>query len=137
MTQQKSEEPTIGKLVADASRDISSLVQKEIELAKREIKVSVTAGGIGAGLFAGAAFVMLLAIIIFSITVACFIHWAGLGWHWSFLIVFAFYVLLAAILALIGLKQVKKAKYVASNSKAVEQGKEIPKAVKPGKRKKV
>ena len=45
-------EPTIGRLVTDASRDISSLVSKEIELAKSELKVSVKAGGIGVGLFA-------------------------------------------------------------------------------------
>ena len=44
------EEPTIGRLVADASRDISSLIQNEIALAKSELKVSVKAGGTGAGL---------------------------------------------------------------------------------------
>ena len=37
-------EPTLGRLVADASRDISSLVQGEIALAKSELKVSLTAG---------------------------------------------------------------------------------------------
>ena len=37
------EEPTIGRLVADASRDISSLIQNEIALAKSELKVSVKA----------------------------------------------------------------------------------------------
>ena len=41
------DDPTIGRLVADASRDISTLVSKEIELAKSELKVSVQAGGIG------------------------------------------------------------------------------------------
>ncbi len=50
------DEPTIGRLVSDASRDISSLLQKEIQLAKSEIKVSVRNGGLGLGLFAGAAF---------------------------------------------------------------------------------
>ncbi len=58
MAQQvNDQDPTIGKLVSDASRDLSSLVQKEIQLAKSELKVSVQAGGIGIGLFAGAAFV--------------------------------------------------------------------------------
>ena len=46
----KPDDPTIGRLVADASRDISTLVSKEIELAKSELKVSLKAGGIGAGL---------------------------------------------------------------------------------------
>ena len=39
--QPMQDEPTIGRLVSDASRDISSLLQKEIQLAKSEIKVSV------------------------------------------------------------------------------------------------
>ena len=51
------DEPTIGRLVSDASRDISSLVQKEIQLAKSELKVSVKNGGTGVGLFAGAVFI--------------------------------------------------------------------------------
>ena len=45
-----AEEPTIGRLVADASRDVSSLIQNEIALAKSELKVSVKAGGTGLGL---------------------------------------------------------------------------------------
>ena len=50
----KDTDPTIGRLVTDASRDISSLISKEIQLAKSELKVSVKAGGIGIGLFAAA-----------------------------------------------------------------------------------
>ena len=44
-----ADDPTIGRLVADASRDISALVQSEIALAKSELQFSVKAGGIGAG----------------------------------------------------------------------------------------
>ena len=46
-TPAESEEPTIGKLVIDASRDFSSLIQSEIALAKSELRVSVKAGGVG------------------------------------------------------------------------------------------
>ena len=71
------DDPTIGRLVADASRDISSLVSKEIELAKSELKVSVKAGGIGIGLLAGAAFIAVLGVIMLSFTIVYFIHWTG------------------------------------------------------------
>ena len=37
-----SDDPTIGRLVADATRDVSTLVSKEIQLAKSELKVSVS-----------------------------------------------------------------------------------------------
>ena len=120
-------DPTIGRLVTDASRDISGLIQKEIQLAKSELKVSVRAGGIGVGLFAAAAFVVVLAIVMLSVAIAYFIHWAGLGLHWAFLIVFGAYVLIAALLAYIGVRKVKQ---VRGPEKAISQGKEIPRALK-------
>ena len=52
----KVDDPTIGRLVADASRDISALVQSEIRLAKTELRVSAKAGGLGAALFVVAGF---------------------------------------------------------------------------------
>ena len=120
-------DPTIGRLVHDASRDISSLISKEIALAKSELKVSVKAGGLGVGLFAAAGFVAVLAIIMLSVAIAYFIHWAGLGLHWSFLIVFGFYLLVAGLLVFLGVRSVKKVK---APEKAIEQGREIPKALK-------
>ena len=113
----------------DAQRDVSTLISKEIQLAKSELKVSVKHGGVGVGLFAGAAFLGLLAIIMLSVAIAYFIHWngAGLDLHWAFLIVFGFYVLLAAILAMVGLKQVKQVK---APERAIEQGRQIPQALK-------
>lgn len=120
-------DPTIGRLVTDASRDISTLISKEIQLAKTELKVSIKAGGIGAGLFAAAGFVAVLAIIMLSVAIAYFIHWAGLGLHWSFLIVFGFYLLVAGLLVLVGIKKVKQ---VRAPEKAMAQGKQIPAALK-------
>ena len=70
----KDTDPTLGKLVIDASRDISTLISKEIQLAKCELKVSFKHGGVGIGLFAGAAFLGLLAIIMLSVAIAYFIH---------------------------------------------------------------
>lgn len=123
----KDSDPTLGKLVSDASRDISSLISKEIELAKSELKVSVKHGGTGIGLFAGAAFLGVLAIIMLSVAIAYFIHLTGLGLHWSFLIVFFLYLLLAGLLALIGIRQVKQVK---APERAISQGMEIPRALK-------
>ena len=101
--QLQDDEPTIGRLVHDASRDVSALVKKEIQLAKSELQVSVKAGGLGIGLFAAAAFLVLLAIVMFSKFLAYLIHWNGdgLDLQWAYLCVFGLYVLLvAALLAL-------------------------------------
>ena len=125
----KDTDPTIGRLVTDASRDISSLISKEIQLAKSELKVSVQAGGIGIGLFAAAAFVAVLAIIMLSVAFAYLINWNGDGpaLQWAFLIVFGFYLLLAALLVFIGVKKVKQ---VRGPERAIEQGRQIPGALK-------
>jgi len=123
------DEPTIGRLVTDAQRDLRSLISKEIELAKSELKVSFTAGGIGIGLFVGAAFILVLAVIMFSVAIAYFIHWngEGLSLHWAFLIVFGFYLLVALLMVFIGVRKLKK---VRAPEKAMQQGREIPKALK-------
>jgi hypothetical protein len=122
-------DPTIGRLVADASRDISTLLSKEIELAKSELKISVKAGGIGVAMFAAAGFIAVLAVIMLSVAIAYFINWngKGLSLHWAFLIVFGFYLLVAGLLVFVGVKKVKQ---VGPPEKAIEQGREIPKALK-------
>jgi hypothetical protein len=122
-------EPTIGRLVTDASRDISSLITQEIQLAKSELKVSVKAGGVGVGLFAAAAFVAVLAVIMLSVAIAYFINWNGKGpaLQWAFLIVFGFYLLVAAVLGFVGYRKFKQ---VGPPDKAIHQGKEIPRALK-------
>ncbi len=124
-----TEEPTIGRLVHDASRDISLLVNKEIQLAKSELKISIRAGGLGAALLAAAGFLAVLGIIMLSIAIAFFIHWngSGLSLHWAFLIVTGFWFVLAGLLAFVG---IKKFKQVGPPEKTIEQGKQIPAALK-------
>lgn len=129
MATQPADEPTIGRLVTDAQRDLRTLISKEIELAKSELKVSITAGGVSLGLFAAAAFVLVLAVIMLSVAVAYLIHWNGdgLDLHWAFLIVFGFYLLIAMLMVLVGVRKLKKVK---APKKAMEQGREIPKALR-------
>lgn len=115
------EEPTIGRLVADASRDISSLVQNEIALVKSELKLSAKFGGVGLGLFAAAGFLAVLAVIMVSVAIAYFINMTGLDLAWCFLIVFVLYVLVAALLAFVGVKKVKK---VRAPERAIHQAQE-------------
>lgn len=122
-----TDDPTIGKLVVDASRDVSSLIQHEIALAKSELKVSVKAGGISLALFALAGFLGLLSIIMLSVAIAYFIHFTGLDLAWCFLIVFGAYVALAGVLAFVGVRKVKQVK---APERAIEQGKQIPKALR-------
>jgi hypothetical protein len=115
-----ADEPTIGKLVVDASRDVSTLIKSEIELAKSELKISVKAGGVSIALFAVAGFLGLLAIIMLSIAFAYFVHMTGLDLAWCFLIVFAAYVVLAGLLAFVGVRKIKQVK---APERSIEQAK--------------
>jgi hypothetical protein len=125
--QQPTEDPTIGRLVADASRDISALVQSEIALAKSEIRFSVKAGGIGAAMFAVAGFLGLLITILVSIAIAYLLVMAGLHPAWAFFIVAGAYLLLAALLILLGVVMIKKIK---APTQTIATAKEIPAALK-------
>ena len=123
------DEPTLGRLVADATRDISSLVQGEIALAKSELKVSIKAGGVGIALFAVAAFLGLLAIIMLSVAIAYFLNMTGLDLAWCFLIVFAVYLLIAGVLGLVGMRKVKQ---VRAPERAIHQAQETKSILKRG-----
>lgn len=122
-------DPTIGRLVSDASRDVSSLIRNEIRLAKSELQLSVKAGGIGIAMFAAAAFFALMALIMLSVAIAYFINWngKGLSLHWAFLIVFGFYLLVAALLGYLGIRKVKK---VRAPERAIAQANETKQILK-------
>jgi Na+/melibiose symporter-like transporter len=81
--------------------------------------VSVRAGGIGAGLLGAAAFLGLLAIVLLSVSIAYFIDMIpGINSAVAFLIVFGLYVVVAAVLGLVG---VKKLKQVGPPERAIAQ----------------
>jgi hypothetical protein len=105
------DEPTIGRLVADTSRHLSSLIRAEIALAKSELKVSVTAGGVGLALIAVAGLLAVLAVILGSFAAAYFLaKIPNLDVAWGLLIMFGLYLLLAGVLALLALRRFKKVK---------------------------
>jgi len=122
-------DPTIGKLVSDASRDVSSLLRNEIQLAKSELQLSVKAGGTGIAMFVAAAFFAFMALIMLSVAFAYFLNWngEGLALHWAFTVVFAVYLLVAALLAFIGVRKVKK---VRGPEKAIAQANEAKQILK-------
>jgi len=100
-------DPSLGDLVATATRDLSSLVRQEIELAKVEIKRDVVAAGKGAGGLGAAGFAGALGLVFLSIAAAYALGQVvplGVG----FLLVGAGYLLLAGLAALVGVKSLKR-----------------------------
>lgn len=126
---QSSDDPTIGRLVANITRDLSSIIEYQIALAKSELRVSVRAGGLGTVLLVVAGLLAFLALILLPITVAYFIVMAGLHPAWAFLIVMVGLLLLAGLIAWIGVRRFKK---VTVPEKTIAAAKQIPTALKPG-----
>lgn len=102
------QEPSLGELVSTATRDLSALIRTELQLAKVEIKRDVQAAGKGAGLFGGAGFSGLMALIFLSIAAAYGISWLGIGLGWGFFIVGLLYLVVAAVLAFTGKKKISQ-----------------------------
>jgi uncharacterized membrane protein YqjE len=117
---------SIGELLSDISTDISTLMRQEVELAKAELRQSATKAGKGAGMLGGSVVFAHLALLFLAL--AC---WWGLGnaigRGWAGLVVTAALALIAAVLALVGRKEVQS---VTGLPKTASTVKKIPDAVK-------
>ena len=102
------QDQSLGELVSTATRDLSALLRTEVQLAKVEIKQEVKAAGTGAGLFGGAGFAGLMALIFLSISAAYGISWLGVPLGCAFFTVGALYLIAAAALALTGKKKISQ-----------------------------
>ena len=126
-SQQKAAETSLGELVGEVSRDLSTLMRKELELAKAELSESAKRAGKGAGLLGGAGYAGLMAVFFLSVAL-----WWGLGdliesLGWSAVIVAVIWGIIAGILFAIGRSRLKT---VQGAPQTVETVKEIPDALK-------
>jgi len=104
-----AEELSVGELIGRVTSDASQLFRQELELAKTEIKEEVAKVGKGAGMMSGAGIAALFALQLFSLAAA----W-GLAeplYRWvAFLVVGGVWLLTAAVLFLVGRRQLASAK---------------------------
>jgi hypothetical protein len=121
-----AEEPSVGALVQSAMADVSTLIRSEIELAKAEVGRSAKKAGIGVGAFGAAGVLLGVSMVFLFITIAEFLTWLGLQRWISYLIVWAFFVLLAVIAALVGRGQIKK---IEKPERTLETLRELPEVV--------
>jgi ABC-type multidrug transport system fused ATPase/permease subunit len=125
-SERQAETTSLGDLLAEVSRDISTLMRQEVELAKAEIRQSAMRAGRGAGMFGGAAIAGWLAVLFLSIAL-----WWGLGYlvgnAWSAVIVAVLWAIVAVVLALVGKKEFDE---VRGMPDTVESVKKIPDTLK-------
>ncbi|HET7477480.1 MAG TPA: phage holin family protein [Dermatophilaceae bacterium] len=118
--------PSLGDLVGEVSRDLTTLIRQELELAKAELRQSATRAGTGAGLL-GAAGVAALMVLIFVSVAAWWALGRVIGNSWSALVVALVWAVIAAVLALAGRSRLRSVTGIPQTADTV---KKIPDAVK-------
>ncbi|MGW0335601.1 phage holin family protein [Streptomyces sp. NPDC003011] len=104
-------ERSIGQLFASATTEMSALVHDEIALAKAQLKQDVKRGATSGGAFTMAGAVLVFSLPMLNFALAYGIRtWTDWNLALCFLLSFAANVLLALVLALIGVVFAKKAK---------------------------
>lgn len=102
-------ERTLGQLVADASQDLSTILRSEVALAKAELQADVKAAAVGGAMFAVAAVVAFLALILLLIAAAYGLVALGLAPWLAFLVVAVVLLVVTGVLALVGKSKISRA----------------------------
>jgi hypothetical protein len=123
----KAETSSLGDLLGEVTRDMSTLMRQEVDLAKVELKQSATRAGKGAGMLAGAGVAGHFVLLFLSLA----LWWAlgtvmGLGW--SGVVVALIWGVVAAILAARGRKELNAIKGMPQTAETLQ---EIPPTLKP------
>ena len=116
----------LGELVAEVSRDLSTLMRQEVELAKAEAKQSAQRAGKGAGMLAGAGVAGHMVLLFLSVA----LWWAlgaVMGRGWSAVVVAVLWAIVAAVLAARGRKELRT---VEGMPETTDTLKKIPNAVR-------
>ncbi|HSK55141.1 MAG TPA: phage holin family protein [Jiangellales bacterium] len=101
------EDRSVGSLVGEVARDLSTLVRQEIELAKVETKEEAKKGGKAAGMLGGAGIAAHLLLVFVSVAAMWGLsELMHLGW--AALIVAAVWGVVAAVLGALGRKQLRE-----------------------------
>ncbi|TWF74888.1 putative superfamily III holin-X [Pseudonocardia hierapolitana] len=120
-------EVSLGQLVGDVTRDLSTLMRQELALARAELKQEASKSAKGAGALGGAGFAGSMAVLFLSIA----LWWAlshVVGHSWSALIVAVIWGIVAAVLAAVGRRKFREVN--PTPERTVDTLKTIPDALK-------
>jgi uncharacterized membrane protein YqjE len=105
---QPGETRSIGEIVGDISKDMSTLIQQEMDLAKSELKQEAARIGKGAGMFGGAGLAGHFALFFLSFALVYLLdNWMPV--ELAALIAGLVWTMTAAVLAIRGRKEIKEA----------------------------
>ena len=95
-----------GQLASEVAKDLSTLVRQEIALAKAELQHEAKTAGVAAGAFGGAGFAGYF-VLLFASLAAMFGLDALMPIGWAALVVTGIWLVIAAILAVVGRSKIK------------------------------
>lgn len=124
----KAENASLGEILGEVTRDLSTLMRQEVALAKAEIKESGTKAGKGAGMLGGAGVAGHFVLIFLSLALM-FALGSLMPLGWAAVVVAVVWAIIAAVLAAKGKKELKQVKGLPQTTETV---KEIPPTLKPG-----
>jgi uncharacterized membrane protein YqjE len=102
------DDPSVGDLVQAASAQFSTLLRAEVELAKAELSATVKRAAVGTGLITAAVSVALIALPFFLVFVGELLVEFGLPRWSAYLIVWGAFLIVAGLLALLGVRIMKR-----------------------------
>src|SRR3954449_10576905 len=126
-TQEDVSQQSVGELIGEVSRDLSTLMRQELELAKAEIKTEVNKSGKAAGMLGGAGFAGYMVALFLS----CALWWGlanVMDQGWAALIVAALWAIAGAALFVAGRARLKRVN--PKPERTVSTLKEVPQALK-------
>jgi hypothetical protein len=119
---------SVGQLIGEVTKDLSTLMRQELELAKVEVKAEAKKAGQGAGMFGAAGFAGYMVLMFLSIA----LWWALshlVGHSWSALIVAIIWGVIGAVAFVMGKKKFQQVN--PKPERTVETLQQVPGALKP------
>ncbi|MGK3204423.1 phage holin family protein [Amycolatopsis sp. MEPSY49] len=118
---------SVGELMSNVMKDLSTLVRQEVELAKAETKAEATKAAKGAGMFGGAGFAGYMVLLFLSVAL-----WQALenvmDGGWAALIVAAVWAIAGAVLYATGRSAFRRIN--PKPERTVETLQQVPDALK-------
>lgn len=125
MTESTRSDASVGDLLGEVTRDLSTLMRQEVELAKAEARESAKQAAKGGSMYAGAGVAGHMVLLFLSVAL-----WWGLGnatgWGWSALIVAAVWLVVALVLYTRGRAESRRVRGMPQTADSV---KKIPHAL--------
>ena len=119
---------SVGQLIGEVTKDLSTLMRQELELAKVEMKAEAKKAGQGAGMFGAAGLAGFMVLMFLSIA----LWWALshlVGHSWSALIVAVIWGVIGAVAFVMGKKKFQQVN--PKPERTVETLSQVPGALKP------